>query len=63
VTRYRDGREVKEPRDSMGSVWGFLTHPTVWRWCKGLYSILGWIFTSLTVLTIAGVFKRLAERD
>jgi hypothetical protein len=44
------------------SVPGFLSHPSLWRTGKGLYAILGWIISSLTILTIAGVFKRLAER-
>jgi hypothetical protein len=44
------------------SVTGFATHPSLWRTGKGLYAILGWIISSLTILTIAGVFKRLAER-
>jgi hypothetical protein len=32
-----------------------------WRWAKALYAILGWIVTSLTVLTITGVLRRQAE--
>lgn len=35
---------------------------TLWRILKGLYAILGWIVTSILILTVSGVVKRLVER-
>ncbi|WP_162150291.1 hypothetical protein [Asticcacaulis sp. AC460] len=32
-----------------------------WRWAKAIYSILGWIITSLTILTISGILRRQVE--
>ena len=29
-----------------------------WRWARALYSALGWIITSLTILTVSGVLRR-----
>lgn len=46
----------------LSSVSTFLRHPEVWRCGKGVYAILGWIISSLTALTVAGVFRRAAER-
>ena len=50
------------PADGPVLAAGFLTHPDVWRLGKAIYSGLGWIVTSLMVLTVAGVFRRAAER-
>jgi hypothetical protein len=33
----------------------------VWRGAFTAYSILGWIVTSLTILTISGILRRQAE--
>lgn len=32
-----------------------------WRWAKAFYAILGWVITSLTVLTFAGIARRHIE--
>jgi hypothetical protein len=33
-----------------------------WRWAKALYALLGWIISSLTILTVTGVLRRYPER-
>ncbi|HEX8483090.1 MAG TPA: hypothetical protein VF650_14430 [Allosphingosinicella sp.] len=30
----------------------------IWRWIKAIYEILGWIVTSLVILTVTGVLRR-----
>lgn len=32
-----------------------------WRWAKAIYSLLGWIITSLTILTVSGILRRQVE--
>lgn len=32
-----------------------------WQWAKALYAFLGWIVTSLTILTVSGVLQRRVE--
>jgi len=32
-----------------------------WRWSRALYAILGWIVTSITVLTVPGILRSRAE--
>lgn len=39
-----------------------LMKATVWRLLFATYAILGWIVTSITVLTLTGVLRRAAER-
>jgi hypothetical protein len=29
-----------------------------WVWAKALYALLGWIVTSLAILTVSGIMKR-----
>jgi len=36
-------------------------NPDFWLWVKAIYRILGWIITSLTVLTISGILRRQVE--
>ena len=35
---------------------------TLWGFAQAIYSIIGWIVTSLTLLTVTGVLRRVAER-
>ena len=32
--------------------------PTFWREANAVYSLLGWLLTSLAILTYSGMFKR-----
>jgi len=32
-----------------------------WRWAKAIYAFLGWVVTSLTILTISGVLRQRSE--
>lgn len=35
---------------------------TAWQWAKAIYAVLGWIVTSLTILTITGVLRERLEK-
>jgi hypothetical protein len=47
------------------SIWTktFWVHPTTWRYGMGFYTLLGWLMSSLTILTVTGVYRRYAARD
>ncbi|MCC7394771.1 MAG: hypothetical protein IT553_07995 [Sphingomonadaceae bacterium] len=47
---------IREENEALGSYNG-------WRWLKILYEMLGWVVTSLTILTITGVMRRDMERN
>ncbi|WAC47235.1 hypothetical protein OVA03_11015 [Asticcacaulis sp. SL142] len=32
-----------------------------WRWAKALYSLMGWLVTSLMILTVSGILRRQVE--
>ncbi|MEZ5773450.1 MAG: hypothetical protein R3D33_01695 [Hyphomicrobiaceae bacterium] len=36
--------------------------PDIWRFAKAIYALLGWLVTSLALLTVTGVLRRVAER-
>lgn len=47
---------IREENEAVGSY-------NLWRWAKVLYEMLGWVVTSLTILTITGVMRRDMERN
>ena len=47
---------IREENEAVGSY-------NFWRWLKILYEMLGWVVTSLTILTITGVMRRDMERN
>lgn len=47
---------IREENEAVGSY-------NLWRWAKILYEMLGWVVTSLTILTITGVMRRDMERN
>jgi len=42
--------------------WNAIREPTLWRWGRALYALVGLLITSLAVLTVTGVFRKAAER-
>lgn len=50
-------QEIRCAPSAEGGVWF-----AAWRWGKAAYAILGWIVTSLTILTLVTVIKRRIER-
>gem|GEM_PF-5335953 len=41
--------------------WELIPEEQVWRFAKVLYAIIGWVVTSLSVLTFSGLLRRQAE--
>jgi hypothetical protein len=36
----------------------WMIYPSVWQWLKALYAVVGWVVTSLTILTLSGTLRK-----
>lgn len=50
--------EAASPPMDAANAGTWMYHPDFWRWAKSIYALLGWILTSLAILTFSGVLQR-----
>jgi hypothetical protein len=36
----------------------WMIYPSVWQWLKAIYAVVGWVVTSLTILTLSGTLRK-----